>query len=269
MRFFIGITPVAAAPKHLRIDYVALGDSVASGALAVAGLLPGTITSSDYGYTDLVAQSLDNLGVLRKFNENYAISGMTSSQLLGATSNKDLQLSLKKAEIVTIKVGADDFLGPLYDYFDYCVANQLIPDPESSGFITAMATIIASIPANGSLLQSNLTQIIQYILTVNPDVQIYLMGYYNPLPMIVDNTVTGSINACILGAKNAVDSAGNNTTYVTTLMAINGTDPYFAYAEEYLIQFVLPCIPDIHPTTIGYQRIASVFNSAIADDFGF
>ncbi len=268
---FLGITPVAAAPTKLpTYDYVAMGDSVAAGVRAVYGQLPGWETSSDYGYTDLVAGWLDNLGLLGTFDETYAISGQTSADLLGVTESKTVSKSLKKIEIVTITIGGNDFLGPLYAFLSYCVQNGIdfdLTDPDFYADITDVLNgIILNGPSTGAALQQNLTEIIQNIYKANRKVQIYVMGYYNPIPDIIyDPTFNTLVNSYIEAAVNGADPDGSNVTYVQTITHITQLN---SYSMGYLLDDTGFGVPDIHPTEVGYGVIANRFENAIAVDFG-
>lgn len=71
--FTITSTPAFASTNSPnKIDYVAMGDYCAAGVRAVPGPLPGWEEGSDYGYTDMIAAWLEELGVLGKFNEKYS-----------------------------------------------------------------------------------------------------------------------------------------------------------------------------------------------------
>jgi len=168
------------------INYVALGDSGAAGVRAMPGQLPGWEEGSDYGYTDLIANWLYEVeGVIGRFNEEYSISGNTAAQLAVDTSTKDAGKLLKHADIVTITVGVNDFLQPLYAYFDYCIENELPLDINEA--LLALKAGIDYFDAGGDMeLQANMEIILGNILDANPEAKIYVMGYYNPLPILIE-----------------------------------------------------------------------------------
>lgn len=276
MAFCVSSTGSVAGAR--KIDYVALGDSIAAGVRATYGQLPGWELESDFGYTDQLAANLADEGVLGKFDETYSVSGMTAANLAQITSTAKGQglARLKTAEIVTLRVGADDLLGLLYDYFDYCVANELTPTQE--GAMAALEQILMDFDTTSVLLYNNLVTILQNVMAANDQVQVYVMGYYNPLPFITIEyggmTITldiaaQAINDIIFGAIMAVDPMGTNISYVDTLTAINDGYWQYAYVNGYLLADTGSGFPDIHPTETGYQVIATNFWDEIDQDFDF
>ncbi|MCT6903272.1 MAG: hypothetical protein M3Z48_08535, partial [Lactobacillus sp.] len=101
----------------VQTDYVALGDSLAHGMneVGVIGL----------GYTDFIAQALQQDGFLTSFNKGFAMSGYTTKNVLADLQNDvaktvtgfgytdeqaKLRASIKEAEIITLTAGANDLL---------------------------------------------------------------------------------------------------------------------------------------------------------------
>jgi lysophospholipase L1-like esterase len=145
------ITPSAGAAT-VKLDYVALGDSIA------AGQTPNkTIGTS---YTDMIAAELGKQAALASFTKDFATSGETSAGFLIKLQRSDVQEAVKNAELVTISSGANDLL--------------------------AFAKTGSTDPLKGlevvSKVDQNLTASIQKVKSLNPKADIYLFGYYFPFP---------------------------------------------------------------------------------------
>ena len=271
---FSGITPVSASPPPMEYDYVALGDSIAAGVRAVYGQMPGWEASSNVGYTDLVARYLKANHVLGDFNEDYAFSGWTSTQLLGALNS--LTFAEKSAlfgnkEIVTVTIGANDFLQPLYVYY----ATTDTPTVEGVMAVLASLQEPTYLTTTGGTLANNLAAILGIIHAFGPSAQVYVMGYYNPLPTAPTELGVASlvtfINNFIYNTVIAanVSAQGLYFNYVPTLSAMNDGYSSYAYDVNNLLEANRFGLPDIHPTVKGYKTIAGEFIEAIDDDFGF
>ncbi len=284
------------------VDYVAMGDSGAAGVRAMLGQLPGWEEGSDYGYTDFIANWLALRGVLGKFNEDYSISGNTAAELAIATSTKKAQKTLKKAEIVTLTIGANDVLGPLYAYYDACAAGEV--ELTIEGALEAIAVIQAYILGGGGYaMKDNLKTVLDNTLSANPNASIYVMGYYNPLPFLVDfgydatpfvMLLNDMINLAIF--ETMLAHPGVSIDYIDTLGIINGINsysgtfpvytysydyghaypygpiynyPYLPFGYKYLYVNLFEPIADIHLTMRGYLKVAEAFITEINTDFGF
>jgi lysophospholipase L1-like esterase len=259
----MSVTPAMAARTPKTIDYVAFGDSVAAGVRGgVWNPLPEE--GSDYGYTDNIRNKLEEAGVLGDFNEQFAISGATAAGLVEALKDpvygpRALQL-VQNAEIVTLDIGANDLLGPLYKYVLPLIANPSSiwytnPTEVVTQVVGILSDITTSLGSEGLAIKGNIETILQNILNVNPNVKIYVMGYYNPLPALsaaygVDlNTPIKHFNNFII--KKAISNVnthnkGASITYIDTMHAMSSSD-------ENLVP------TDIHPTESGYVDIADEF----------
>lgn len=108
-----------------------------------------------------------------------------------------------------------------------------------------------------STVSVNITNTITKIKQVNPDVKIYVMGYYNALPYLSNEVqqftvpIIESLNQAI---KSVVNSAG--ATFISTYSLFEGN--YETY---------LPNQSDIHPNEEGYSVIANAFMSEINKTF--
>jgi hypothetical protein len=91
-----------AVPKNKKLNYLALGDSVISGY--------STYRHFDAtSYTDFVADSLKESGHLKSY-KNFGVSGFTTNDLIMQLSNHEVRMSITKADMINISIGANDFL---------------------------------------------------------------------------------------------------------------------------------------------------------------
>ena len=242
---------MAAAPS---IDYVAFGDSVASG---VRGGMKES--DSDFGYTDLIAANLKAAGALGSFNEDFCVSGMTAKQLATNTSVLSDKTSIgnklvKNAEIATLDIGGNDLLAPVYAYMKTLSGGQTPDLAKIKEILTTVGkSVNDGVTAPG--VEKDIETILQNILNANPNIKIYVMGYYNPLPTAaalvgVDlNTPLKDFNVYIQKAITDVSAAntGASITYIDTMATM---------ASDSLNALVMT---DIHPTPAGYKLIAAEF----------
>lgn len=254
----MSVTPVMAAEASKTIDYVAFGDSVAAGVRGGNGA-PGSELKSDYGYTDDIANKLKDASVLGSFNEDFAISGMTAEKLAGALNDPiygpaAYQL-VKNAEIVTLDIGANDLLEPLYNYV---AALSDIQDADPIVISVILQQIMSNLYGPASLnLQHNIEVILQSILNANQNVKIYIMGYYNPLPALPNI----NLNAPVEYLNNYIIKAA---IYNVTLSNPSASITYIDTMEAMAKNSDKNLVPtDIHPTEAGYRTIAKEFWSQI------
>lgn len=203
-------TDAAAESDQHCYSYIALGDSI------VAGIgLPGTVYQRNGRYYDVsgnyqgyskdcyVARVADSLGLSRAQTANYGMPALMSSDLLelvrtgscqSASINfvlPNLRQELKHAEIITVEIGANDVLVPIM----YGVAaamggpqvfEALLPMLEGD-FRQMDASSFAALRENLDSLNITAQQrkaLLQELKALNPNAQIVLVGYYNPLPLL-------------------------------------------------------------------------------------
>ncbi|MCI2253877.1 GDSL-type esterase/lipase family protein [Domibacillus sp. PGB-M46] len=218
----LSLGPVSSASAaEYKLDYVALGDSI-----AVGQMHDGTFGN---GYTDMIGTKLASEGVLDTFNKNYAASGQTTGQLLDKLKLASVQESIKEAELVTISIGANDFIQ---------VAKQpgTLSSNEAINLITKVKT--------------NVDQAVSQIQALNPKAKIYLFGYYFPLPHYAEGVTKDNL-------RLAFNLFNNSLKSVATTRQINFVEvaPIFQLNERaYLLN-----ANDIHPTEAGYQVFYNQF----------
>jgi lysophospholipase L1-like esterase len=210
-----------AKPEKKVVDYVVLGDSLA------AGWTP--YGQKDYGYGEYIAKRFEQSQYTVDL-DNYGVPGYTSTQLKKQLiTNETIQDAIRKAEIVTIDIGANDAL-------------QALKTSDPMMVLRALENI-----------QNNLDYILSTIDSLNPTVDVYVMGYYNPFPYLAKEqqeplmSLLEKLNQVIEGA-----AITNNDVYVPTEKVIA------KHYEEYL-----PNPQDIHLSLEGYQIVAKEFWKAI------
>ncbi len=251
------IAPGFAAGTPEKVNYVAFGDSVAAGVRGGVGV-PGSELESDKGYTDKIASMLEDIGILGSFNEDFCISGETAKGLAQKTAvlndaDSSAAILVNNADLITLDIGANDLLYPLYEYFIGCedymdfeintakqLLNQVIDDLYNG--------------TTGTDAQNNIKLILQNMLAANDKANIYVMGYYNPLPTLstlldIDlNEPTKYFNTLI---QEAVSDIKQNYPYAEIFYV--STFDAMAAATDSLVA------TDIHPTEAGYRVISEEF----------
>ena len=216
-------------------DYVALGDSLVHGMNEV-----GIIGLS---YADFVAQALQQEGFITSYNKGFAYSGYTTKNVLediqndveksvtgfGYQSEKvKLRTSIKEAEIITLTAGANDLI-------------PILKESQTTG-INAAAMLKAS---QGAI--KNIAAILEEIKKINPNAQVYVMGYYNSFPYYSEDLqkqfkmLLTVMNTTI---KTTVEKAG--AIFVPTYDIIAKDVPSY-----------LPNPENIHLSEAGYLAVAN------------
>ncbi|SDM38696.1 Lysophospholipase L1 [Psychrobacillus sp. OK028] len=237
------------APTWVKpLNYLALGDSLA------VGVTPENQLGK--GYTDLIAESLKSQQVLQSFNKGFTFPGYKTSDILKdlqdnvtkpvfgtgiEENNAELHKSITAANLITISAGANDVLA----YFKV--------DATTGAPVVDLAKITSSIQQVGV----NYSQILKAIYAINPNVQVYIMGYYNPFPQ-VDVIYQPQIAQLLTGLNGSIQASmkGTNATFIATHEKI---------AENYTAH--LPNPKNIHLSEAGYKVVADLFNQKLVNDY--
>ncbi|WP_270180339.1 cell wall-binding repeat-containing protein [Alkalihalobacillus sp. CinArs1] len=208
---------------HDEWKYVALGDSLAAGVQS-----DGTLGDS---YADYIADDLENIDRLESFTKKFAVPGFTTDDLLEQlTMNVEAQQAVASADLITLTIGANDFLNLL---------KTSPEDLENEEVVKALFTKV----------QTNYVQIMGIIRTLNPDANVFIQGYYNPFyaypaeQQAVFTQLMTSLNQMI-EAIALKSGSGFVPTY--DVIAAN----YTKY---------LPNPQNVHPGQAGYEVIAEEF----------
>lgn len=226
------------------IDYLALGDSL------TVGISP--YNELGRSYADFLADGLYAKGDLKSFNKGFSYPGYKTTDVLSDIQQnvtKDilgigsvektatLQQSIKDAELITISAGANDIL-PL-----------LKQDQTTGKMIVDQMELVRTLQQIGANYKAIMVQISQ----LNPDAQVYVMGYYNPFPYMSEdlqpmlNQLLTTLNKTI-----ATGLGGTQAILVPTGDAI---------AVDY--KTYLPNPENIHLSEAGYKVIMEQFWTVI------
>ncbi|WP_419958011.1 S-layer homology domain-containing protein [Psychrobacillus psychrotolerans] len=233
------------------VNYLALGDSLAT------GVTPENKLGN--GYPDYIVAALKSTNALTTFNKGFTLPGYTTSDVLKdlqanvtkpvvGTGNKgdsaELHKSIAAADIITISAGANDIL----PYFKVDATNSPAEAPSVD---------LAKITAALKQVNVNYSQILKSIYSINPNVQVYVMGYYNPFPHL-DKKYQVQIAQLMSGINGAIQSslAGTTGHFVPTAEKI---------AENYPAN--LPNNQNIHLSEAGYKVVADLFHQKLVETF--
>ncbi|EWG09986.1 hypothetical protein PBF_16444 [Cytobacillus firmus DS1] len=229
----LGLASPASAfwDSNKKVYYIALGDSLAAGQTPFGSI--------GKGYPDFIAAEFKEAGVLDGFVKSYAKSGYTSKQVLDDIRNNvtigqnaGIQAELKKATHITLNAGANDLLRQLQ--IDRTTEAVTFDEAEVQ---KAMAGV-----------QQNLTDTVLAIKAINPTAEIYIMGYYNPLPHLpaqyqpLLNNSLAVLNTII---EKIAEASGSSYISISQTIAAN-----IGY---------LPNPQDVHLSEEGYKAVADLF----------
>ncbi|WP_238985103.1 GDSL-type esterase/lipase family protein [Bacillus kwashiorkori] len=210
------------------LNYVALGDSLAAGYL--------NDKTRGKGYPDFIKSEVENnTGYVVHLN-NFGVGGYRTVDVIEQLKDVKVQQAIADADFITYDAGANDVLAVIGDVTKF--------DPTDEQLLIKIEETIKQVA-------KNIAFTLYQIKTINPDVDIYVMGYYNALYFLPN--IQEMVEMLIHSLNNAIQSAVsmNKANYVSTLEAFEGK------YEEYLP------LPDIHPTEAGYVAIAEQFLAQI------
>ena len=218
-----------------KIDFVSLGDSLATGILSTK--MPGD------GFSDYAKQYFEEVHVLGNYTKEYARPGFTTSDVLkGLTSDVFLQEKVKHADVISISAGANDLL-------------QLAEINASNGTIQ-LNQADASVALTA--IAENYMKIIQAIRTLNVNVEIFVMGYYYPFPFFIDGAVKEQLMTLTQELNRTVSAtiSSGGATFVPIYDLLGGDDTE-------IIKMYIPNPFDIHPNEEGYKLMAEALIGAV------
>lgn len=215
---------------------VALGDSITYGYNLGDNKQP-----SKYAFPFLIGQQ-EHLQTI-----DLGQPGWTSEQLDSAlqagTDNKEL----RQAALVTVYVGGNDLLKPVYNEIKSLSVNELL----GSKPITLSAAVQAQLSTNLKQFNATLPQIITDIRAVT-QAPIVVYNLYNPVANALSlYTVTDTY----------VRAANQTVAQVARQQHCVLADAYDAF-ENHQLQYVLPL--DVHPTVQGQAVLAQLAIAALS-----
>lgn len=248
---FALLLPMAApaSAQAVKTDYVAFGDSVAAGVRGGTGE-----ASSALGYTNRLAADLNSAGIGGDFNGDFCVSGATAKSLAEKTAVLTDKGSAKAqlvadAELATLQIGANDLLAPFTSYIKSAGGVSNIDPAKAKAALQQVADSVSTVaPA----VQANIETILKNILAANPNIKVFVLGYYNPLPF-VSKTLGVDLKAPMQTFNAAIEKAVadvNASVSGAQLTYVDLTDTVAAGADNLVTT-------DIHPTEAGYKAIAA------------
>lgn len=212
-----------------RISYVALGDSVALGVNPYGEI--------GYSYSDYIKDYLLDNGRLKEYLKGYAVSGYTTQDMLDDFHNNreidvegskvNIRHALREADLVTISIGANDFLkGISLNSLDLSRKDNY--KEKIDDIIDEVDLVLREIRkyAKGNVI---------------------VVGYYNPF-----NKLFNSYETTLDDIFSYVDSKYKE---VCDDYSVNYVSVYSLFKEN---SDFLPNPFDIHPSLKGYSAIADL-----------
>lgn len=229
------------------INYLALGDSLA------AGVTPGNELGK--GYTDFLAEELAKRDVLMASNKGFSYPGYKTEDVLKdfemditkpivGTGHEEktatLGQAVKEANLITLTIGANDVL-------------PIIKFDEKGTPIFKSEDLQAGLMKVGA----NTQQILAKIYALNPDAQVYVMGYYNPFPYLSPQHQP-LVEQLVMTMNDTIKKGmtGTDAKFVATAKQI-AEDPYT----------YLPNPENIHLSEAGYKVVANAFHQSLMENY--
>jgi lysophospholipase L1-like esterase len=197
------------------LKIVAIGDSLTQGV--------GDETESG-GFVGILNHTFED-NKLNVTIENYGKRGNRTDQLLKRLENKDMASSIRKADTVLITIGANDIMKVVKNNFTNLTLEPFQKEREE--------------------YTKRLTAILHKINEINPDTQIYLIGFYNPFERpFGDIGEFGMIVNNWNDAGRSVTEEFENVNYIPI--------------DDLFVQSNIELLDDdhFHPNTSGYKLIA-------------
>ena len=243
LSFQLVVNPASAMTgnKGEPAHYLALGDSLAVGINETNEL--------GKGYADFLAQILEEAELLASFNKGFAYPKYTTEDILNelksdvkkpsTETGEEVSLldEVKKADVITISVGANDVL-------------KLVERDEAGGMQFEVQQIAQAI----GQVKANYDAILKRIAQLNPTADVFVMGYYNPFPYAKEYTEQFNLLVTMMdGAMMQV--AEENATYFVKV-----ADVVASNTELYI-----PNPQNIHLSETGYEAVAQVFAEPVLE----
>lgn len=234
--------PIEPGDGDNQLTYVSLGDSLAAGYLNYTDKL---VIGNGYPY--FIKQGIEDGTDYQVTLINRSFGGFTTSNVLDQLQNNTSNVldRIAEADLITYDAGANDLLATID------IGNLDTIDEETAG------ELVEDVLAMQGVIKNNIDASLQIIKENNPDVPIYVMGYYNALPWIEGEETQELIKLGINIMNGAIESAAedNGAIYVPTW------DAFVGNYDEFLPN------PNIHPMENGYQAIADEFLKEIMPSY--
>lgn len=201
--------------KDAKIHIVGIGDSLTQGV--------GDSTKSG-GYIGQLTTKLTKEGYSVEV-DNHGHAGDRTDQLLKQIEKPEVTESLKEADAILITIGANDILK---------VLRNNITSLNYSDF-----------EKEEPLYEERLESIFSTLLSLNPDVEIYMVGFYNPFEKHFPDVpeLEDIVNEWNETSKAVVESL-DSVYYIPTKDIFDHSEEHLFYKDNF------------HPNDTGYQLMA-------------
>lgn len=204
--------------KNDKLNYIALGDSVAEGMNPYGEI--------GYSYTDYIANYLKKEKKLSYYTKKYTKSGYITENVINDIENNiELKKDLRESDLVTISIGANDFL-------KHIKIGEMSVDN-----IREIKTKIATVFPN---IEETIKKVKKYAKN-----QVIIVGYYNPIPFLF-NTNGNDLDILFAYMDDEYQKIADkyDCDYVSLYLLFKNNASY------------LPNPADIHPNLDGYKAIS-------------
>jgi len=204
--------------KNDKINYIALGDSLAEGMNPYGEV--------GYSYTDYFADYLKDNNNLSYYTKKYTKTGYTTSDLISVlTQNNLLKKDLRESDLVTVSIGANDFLKSFN-----------IKDLKVNNILKLKDNVIKILP--------NLDNCIKEIKKYAKE-DVIIIGYYNPIPFLF-NISGKDLDTLFAYIDDEYKKIADKyeCKYISLYQLFKNNSNF------------LPNPADIHPNLAGYEAIA-------------
>ena len=225
-----------------------LGDSITYG----YGLEGGRDTCASYG--NLLR---DYLGISAGNCKNAAVNGATSEDLLAQLPS--LIQNIKNADLIVITIGGNDLLGLIWEagkavlgdaFSSYGNILDILADPAKSVQLAEQMTT-EKISAAVAKYTTNISGIMSYIRSNNPNAEVLLLAQYDPMSGVeglaplstISNTAINMINT----AMKAQETAG-------LCKYVDVYTPFVGHGADWTNILMA----DIHPNFFGHEMIFNI-----------
>lgn len=214
--------PADFVPRQLTV--VSAGDSLTQGV--------GDSTGQG-GYLPYLKNMLEHEKGIKEVDFfNFGVTGNRTTQLLKRLQNPGMKNALQKADIVIITIGGNDLMKVVKDNFLNLQVSAFVKEKES--------------------FRKHLIQIMEAIVTENPNASIVLVGLYNPFSKW-------------FGEIKEMDEIVSDWNKAGQSVIANYPNAYFVEIEDVFLNAneELLYTDNFHPNDKGYELIAERLNIAM------
>ena len=218
--------------------YLALGDSLAAGI--------NENNEVGFGYADYITSAFLEENEMIHFNKGFSYPGYTTIDVLKdiqanvtkpiydlkglSKETTSIHAAIQQADLITLSIGANDIL-------------KNVKRSEAGELTFDMANVLKSVQE----LTRNYDLIFKEIYALNDEVEILVMGLYNPFPSIKDAAVQTQLNTLVTTINNSIRTV------------VEGHGAVFSDVAEVVAsdtEAYLPNSQNIHLSAAGYEAVA-------------